>query len=194
MEALKGFLDRYPAGAHADDALYLLGMLYLDQNRFRKAIDSFSALFTQFPRSPRKEEAVLLVKRASEMMSQMGDQASHPVKDVFEFILPNNSTSLLLVLLGALVMAKLFWIGIGHTDKVNTDDLGRGKNVRAVARVMKDLCADHTKRNLLLAFVLMEFFAFFLNWYMGKANEEHLIREMRELLISTYSQGNFPGR
>ncbi|MDE2150249.1 MAG: tol-pal system protein YbgF [Gammaproteobacteria bacterium] len=60
--AIKGFRDqlaRYPQGNEADNAWYWLGESYYVQRAFQKALDSFNALVTNFPVSPKVPDALL---------------------------------------------------------------------------------------------------------------------------------------
>jgi len=59
VNALNGFLQRYPASGYADSARFWLGNALYGQKSYKEAISAFRALVTAAPAHPRAPEALL---------------------------------------------------------------------------------------------------------------------------------------
>lgn len=112
---LSAFLQDHPASGFADDALYTLGTVYLEQNRLSEAVFQFTRLMGEYPESDRLVEARFMAQKCSAMLVEARDkgEVDKYSLSVMGNILPNNMTSLI-SFFSALV-APLVWLLISFT-------------------------------------------------------------------------------
>ena len=72
----KSFIEQYPFGKHAEEASFLSAMCdynlapraELDQQNTRNAIDGFNIFINRYPKSPKVEESIKLIKELEEKL------------------------------------------------------------------------------------------------------------------------------
>jgi tol-pal system protein YbgF len=72
VEALTGFLVRYPDHAHADNATFWMGEAYLGMGDTARAMEQFEAVLARFPKGNKAPDALLKIALVSR---KQGDDA-----------------------------------------------------------------------------------------------------------------------
>ncbi|PKN49423.1 MAG: tol-pal system protein YbgF [Deltaproteobacteria bacterium HGW-Deltaproteobacteria-20] len=88
LEALAGFLVRYPGHANADNAMYWRGECYYAMGNYVRAAEQFEGLLTRFPRGNKVPDALLKLGLSQRRMGE-GDKAAK----TFEQLRKNHPSS-----------------------------------------------------------------------------------------------------
>jgi len=73
IDALRGFLERYPRGEYADNARYWMGEAYYVRREFEPALEEFRALVEQHPASAKLSHALLKIGYIHDELGQAGE-------------------------------------------------------------------------------------------------------------------------
>jgi len=173
---LSAFLRDYPASDFADDALYTLGTVYLEQNRLSEAVVQFTRLMGEYPESDRLVEARFMAQKCSAMLVEARDkgEVDKYSLSVLGNLLPNNLASL--VSFFSALVAPLVWLLISFTGS---------KEKMTALRTSKKLWM------LILLFVGFLAVNYIMNQNRGNQDFDALVRalEARGIEVSDQSGG-----
>lgn len=170
IQGFKDYLDAYPEGPDSDSAHYILGMLYMEEDRLKPAISHFTCLFEHYPESPQKENARFVAQACARKLEERGTWVGYVWASKLGAILPNNIASLALGLISWLVLtlASLSWIALGFH-----------KSGRQERHPVGRMVSSRHARHLVVFFVLMQFVAFFISQQQSTKMYQELVAALK---------------